>query len=137
MTTWHLVGLWWNYQLQVLNVSPHNYHNPPTLLAVFNLLSIAFVLWCCHDIFPMSCEIWIITIYLFKKFIFCRLLSMEFLKNCHLCFWLRIGLHKCKAWIESMMAMLGARLSQLIIVLGLALGKLVAWITCSVCMMTV
>jgi hypothetical protein len=33
--------------------------------------------------------------------------------------------------------MLGARLSQLIIVLGLALGKLVAWITCSVCMMTV
>jgi hypothetical protein len=45
--TWHSVGLWWNHQLQVLNFSPCSYHNPPTLLAIFNLLSLASVLWCC------------------------------------------------------------------------------------------
>jgi hypothetical protein len=83
----------------------------------------------------MSCKIWIITRYLFKKFNPCWLLLMEMsCSNCHRCFWLCTCLRKCKPWIESMMAMLGARWSQPISrrILGLALGKLVAWVTCSI-----
>jgi hypothetical protein len=60
----------------------------------------------------MNYEIWIITIYLFKKFNSSQLHSMEMsFLNCHMCFQLRICLCKCKAWIENMMATLGARLS--------------------------
>jgi len=62
-----------------------------------------------------------------------------FCSNCHSCFWLHIGLCKCKAWIESMMFMFGARWSQLIlrIILGLALGKFIVWVTYDVCMTNV
>jgi hypothetical protein len=92
------------------------------------------------SIHATSCEIWIITIYLFKNFTSCRLFSMDMsFLNCHMCFRLCIGLHRCRTWIESMMAMFNARLSQPIsrIILGLALKKLVAWVICGVYMTNV
>ncbi len=62
-------------------------------------------------------------------------MEMSF-SNCHPCFQLHTSLCKFRVWIENMMAMLGARWSQPIlrIILGLASGKLVAWVTCGFCM---
>ncbi len=74
-----------------------------------------------------------------QKVHFCQLLLMEMsFLNYHLCFWLCIGLHKCNAWIERMMAMFGARWSQPIsrIVLALTSKKLVAWVIYDVYMTT-
>ncbi len=112
----------------------------PTLQTLFGQLFFAFALWHYLDIPPTSCKIWIITRYLFKKFNSCQLLLMEmFVSNSHPCFWLHVSLHKCRAWIQSMMAMLGARWSQPIsrIVLGLTSAKLVTWVICGVFMMIV
>jgi hypothetical protein len=118
-------------------VLPHSYHNPLALQAIFSLLFLTFVLWCCQGILLMSCKIWIITKNLLKKFSYYQLLSMEMsYLNCHPCFRLHTCLRKCKAWIESMMTMFGARWSQLIsiIVLGFISRKLLAWVTCGVYM---
>ncbi len=138
MTTWHLVGLWWDHRLWILNVLLHSYHNPLALHVIFSLLFLASMLWHYQDIPPTSYEICIITRYLFKKISFYWLLSMEmFFLNCHPCLRLHTCLHKCRAWIENMMAVFGAGWSQPIsrIILGLISKKLVAWVTYGVCMM--
>jgi hypothetical protein len=80
------------------------------------------------------------TISLCEKSNCCQLLSMGMsCLNCHPSIRMFTTLPNCKAWTKSMMAMLGVNWSQLIkkIHLGLASGKLVAWVTCIVCRMIV
>ncbi len=61
------------------------------------------------------------------------LMGMYYLNYRH-CFQMLTTPPKCKAWIESMVAMLCARWSQPIskIILGLTLERLVAWVICVV-----
>ncbi len=82
VTTWHPMVFRWNCWLQVFNVLPCSYHNLVALQVVLSMFSLACMLWCYKDIPSMSCEIWIIIKYLFKKFIFAN------------CFWCR-----CLFWI--------------------------------------
>ncbi len=60
-----------NCPLRILNVLLRSSHNLLALQVVFGLLSLASMLWHYQVIPPMSCEIWIITRYLFKKFSSC------------------------------------------------------------------
>ncbi len=77
----------------------------------------------------------IMTRYLFTKSNSYRFLLMRMsYSNYRHCFQILTTPPKCKAWIESMVAMLGARWSQPIskIVLGLTSRRLVAWVSCVV-----
>ncbi len=91
-----------NHQIRFLNWLPNYHHNPLIRWAVFSPLSLAFMPWHQLNIPPTSCEIWIMTKFLYKKFNYCRLYLMGMsCSNFHQFFWLFIGLHICKAWIEA------------------------------------
>ncbi len=118
----------------------HSHHNLPAWPVVFSLLFLTSMLWHSLDVPPMSCKIWIITRYLFKKFSSCWLFSMEMsFSYCHPFFQLFTSLCKCKAWIGSIMAMFGARWSQLLskTILSLVSWRFVAWVTYAVYKMIV
>jgi len=97
------------------------HHIPPPLFKIFNPWFLAYVQWCFQDVPPTSCKIWIMTKYMFIKSNSCRLFSMgtSYL-DCRWCFPMFMALQKCRAWIENMMDMFGARWSQPIskIILG-------------------
>ncbi len=135
VTIWHPFFHWWNHQKRLFNLVPRCHHNPPPLLGVSNFLFLASMQWHCQDILLTNYEICIMTRYLFTKSNFYRFLLMRMsYSDYHHCFQILTTPPKCKAWIESMVAMLGARWSQPIskIVLGLTSRRLVAWVSCVV-----
>ncbi len=98
-------------------------------------LFLASMQWHCQDILLTNYKICIMTRYLFTKSNSCQLLLMGMsYSNYRHYFQMLTTLPKCKAWIESMAAMLGARWSQPIskIVLGLTSRRFVAWVICVV-----
>ncbi len=106
--TWHPFLCWWNRWKAFFNLMPFCFQSHPSMWGVFSLLFLAYMWWCLKDKLWTNYGIWIVTRYHYKKSNSCRLflMGMFCLKYCQ-CFRLLTTLPKCKAWIESMMTMLG------------------------------
>jgi hypothetical protein len=113
---------------------PITFHHLFTMTKYHQCLSIWIVVIPYFGI--TSCIIWTTKILQFKLFFFfCPQHSMVIFYSKSLHYALVIYLHcRCKAWIESTMAMFGQRLLQPIskIFLVLVSGRLAIWVTCVV-----
>jgi hypothetical protein len=113
--TWHNLLHQQNRWKAFFSLETFCRQNHPPMWGVFSLVFLAHTRWCCQYKPPTSCGPWIMTISLYEKSNSCQLLSMgTSCLNCYPSIWMFTTLPKWKAWIESIMAMLGVSWSKLI-----------------------